>query len=224
MLKFGLKDKDKTQLEGTKTYYTGWGRGRDYCHLYVYDLEDNLLTDEILTTSDFNMKDEGIVDFDAGKHLRELGYDDGTYKVQYLFLRKTAGDIKREILLNEDGYVHVGKAITRKINGKTKFFTNSGTKGERNQKELTTKSLKYLIKEISPNRKELKIDTQNISNIPYVKNFKSINKDMVYTPKKNVPNAGQIRFDLTDPNVLIFTAGNNERGFTDSMVGGQIVI
>ena len=88
MLEFGLKGKDKVQLEGLKNYYTGWGRGADYCHLYVYDMEDNLLIDDILRPDDFNIKDEGIVDFDAGKHLRELGYDDGTYKVQYLFLRK----------------------------------------------------------------------------------------------------------------------------------------
>ena len=125
MLEFGLKGKDKVQLEGLKNYYTGWGRGADYCHLYVYDIEDNLLTDDILRPDDFNMGDEGIVDFDAGKHLRELGYDDGTYKVQYLFLRKTAGESKKDILLNEDGFIHVGKTATRKVNGKTKFFTDS---------------------------------------------------------------------------------------------------
>ena len=224
MLEFGLKGKDKVQLEGLKNYYTGWGRGADYCHLYVYDMEDNLLTDDILRPDDFNMGDEGIVDFDAGKHLRELGYDDGTYKVQYLFLRKTAGESKKDILLNEDGFIHVGKTATRKVNGKTKFFTDKGAKGERNQTELTPKPLKYVIKEISPNRKEIKVGLQNVKNVPYIKNFLSINKDMVYTPKQNTAQAGQIRFDLTDPNVLIFTAGTRERGFTDSMVGGELVI
>ena len=225
MLNFGLKDKDKIQLEGTDTFYTGWGRDNgDYIHLYIYDLEDNLLQDEILTTADVTISSENTVDMDVGQHLRELGYTDGEYKVSYLFLRKTAGDSKRTVLLNEEGYIHVGKTTTRKVNGKTKFFTNKGTKGERNQTELTLKELKYAIKEISPDRKEVKVDLQKINNIPYIKNFKSINKDMVYTPKKNVPNAGQIRFDLTDPNVLIFTAGNKERGFTDSMVGGELVI
>ena len=168
MLEFGLKGKDKVQLEGLKNYYTGWGRGADYCHLYVYDIEDNLLTDDILRPDDFNMGDEGIVDFDAGKHLRELGYDDGTYKVQYLFLRKTAGESKKDILLNEDGFIHVGKTATRKVNGKTKFFTDKGAKGERNQTELTPKPLKYVIKEISPNRKEIKVGLQNVKNVPYI--------------------------------------------------------
>ena len=213
MLNFGLKDKDKLQLEGTDTFYTGWGRDNgDYIHLYIYDLEDNLLQDEILTTADVTISSENTVDMDVGQHLRELGYTDGEYKVSYLFLRKTAGDSKRTVLLNQEGYIHVGKTTTRKVNGKTKFFTNKGTKGERNQTELTLKELKYAIKEISPDRKEVKVDLQKINNIPYIKNFKSINKDMVYTPKKNVPNAGQIRFDLTDPNILIFTAGNKERG------------
>jgi len=225
MLEFGLKGKDKLQLEGNKTYYTGWGRGADYCHLYVYDLEDNLLTDEILKPfENFNITTEGTVDFDAGRHLRELGYEDGTYKVQYIFLRKTAGDVKKQVLLNDEGFVHVGKTTTRKVNGVTKFFTDKGSKGETTQKELTLKPLKYVIKEISPNRQELKVDLQDIQNIPYKKNFKSINKDMVYTPKQNTPQAGKIRFDLTDPNVLIFTPGIDERGFTDSMVGGELVI
>ena len=49
---------------------------------------------------------------------------------------------------------------------------------------------------------------------------------MMYVPKQNTTNfnTGNIRFDLTDPNVLIFTLGIGERGFTDSMVGGTITI
>ena len=42
--------------------------------------------------------------------------------------------------------------------------------------------------------------------------------------KRIEPNAGKIKFDKTDPYVLQFVTGRNERGFTDNMVGGTIVI
>ena len=47
---------------------------------------------------------------------------------------------------------------------------------------------------------------------------------MMYVPKQEYWTIGNIRFDLTDPNVLIFTFGIGERGFTDGMVGGTITI
>ena len=101
------------------------------------------------------------------------------------------------------------------------FFKESLSSEEQ---ELFPKELKYVIKESGPSKDELKLDLQLIKNVPYAKNFASINKNMMYVPKQNTANAGNIRFDLTDPNVLIFTAGIGERGFTDAMVGGTITI
>ena len=224
MLTYGLTDKDREQLEYPLTYYSGFGRDpNDYIHLYVYDLEDNLLADDMFPTSEIIFNDENTLDLDIGTHVRTMGFSDGEYKVKYLFLRRLAGK-KESVFVNSRGFINMGKVQTRVVNGKTKYFLGQAGTQRQNEEELFPKELKYVIKEAGPTKDELKVDLQLIKNIPYQKNFASINKDMVYAPLKNEANAGQIRFDLTDPNVLVFTAGAGERGFTDAMVGGEITI
>ena len=49
MLQFGLTEKDREQLEYPKRLFSGFGRDpNDFIHFYVYDMEDNLLEDDIL--------------------------------------------------------------------------------------------------------------------------------------------------------------------------------
>ena len=224
MLTYGLKDKDKEQLEYPLTFYSGFGKDpNDYIHLYVYDLEDNLLEDDMLPTSEVIFNDENTMDLDIGTHVRSMGFNEGEYKVKYLFLRRLAGK-KESVFVNENGFINMGKVQTRVVNGKTRYFLGSVGFTRQTEQEIFPKELKYVIKDAGPSKDEVKVDLQLINNIPYAKNFASINKDMLYVPKRNGANAGNIRFDLTDPNVLIFTAGSGERGFTDNMVGGQITI
>ena len=225
MLDYGLTDKDRPELESPKSVYSGFGRDNsDFIHLYVYDLEDKYVDDDIFPAGEVKFPTANLVDLDIGTHLRTMGLTIGEYKVKYLFLRRLAGK-KEDVLTNDDGFVHIGKVQVRMVNGRTRYFSSDKEKlSEGKSKELLPKKLQYRIKEISPNRREVKVDVQQINNVPYQKDFASINKDMVYTPKKNRPNAGKIKFDKTDANVLQFIVGRNERGFTDSMVGGQIVI
>ena len=224
MLTYGLKDKDKEQLEYPLTFYSGFGKDpNDYIHLYVYDLEDNLLADEMFPTSEIIFNDKNTLDLDIGTHVRTMGFSEGKYKVKYLFLRRLAGK-KETIFVNENGFINMGKIQTRVVNGKTRYFLGTPGNNRQEEQELFPKELKYVIKESGPSKDELKLDLQLIKNVPYAKNFASINKNMMYVPKQNTANAGNIRFDLTDPNVLIFTAGIGERGFTDAMVGGTITI
>jgi len=225
MLDYGLTDKDREELESPKTVYSGFGRdGSDYIHLYVYDMEDNYVDDDIFPAGEVKFPTPNLVDLDVGTHLRTMGLTIGDFKVKYLFLRRLAGK-KEDVLTNDDGFIHIGKAQVRMVNGRTRYFSSDKEKlSEGKSKELAPKKLQYRIKQISPNRREIKVDIQKLNNVPYQKDFASINKDMVYTPKKNVANAGKIKFDKTDGNVLQFIVGRNERGFTDSMVGGQIII
>tara|TARA_B100001094_G_C18195830_1_gene810808 strand:- start:6540 stop:11420 length:4881 start_codon:yes stop_codon:yes gene_type:complete len=225
MLEYGLTDKDRDELESPKTVYSGFGRdGSDYIHLYVYDMEDKYVDDDIFPAGEVKFPTPNLVDLDIGTHLRTMGLTIGEFKVKYLFLRRLAGK-KEDVLTNDDGFIHIGKAQVRMVNGRTRYFSSDKEKlSEGKSKELVPKKLQYRIKQISPNRREIKVDIQKLNNVPYQKDFASINKDMVYTPKKNVANAGKIKFDKTDGNVLQFIVGRNERGFTDSMVGGQIVI
>ena len=67
---------------------------KDYIKLCVYDIQTNEIIDETIlrvrdVSPDFDLK---YLKLNVGKHLRDLGYDDGDYKVLYKFLRKIAGD------------------------------------------------------------------------------------------------------------------------------------
>ena len=223
MLQYGLTDKDKEQLEYPKRLYSGFGRDvNDFIHFYVYDMEDNLLADDMLSPGDVIFRDDNTIDLDIGGHVRDLGYDNGEFKVKYLFLRRLAGK-KETIMVNDEGFINMGKISTKVINGKTRYFKGGIKPTNQTLEEVYPKEMKYVVKEVSPSKNELKVDVQLINNIPYRKNFASINKDMVYVPKRK-NNAGTIRFDKTDGNVLILKAADDERGFTDAMVGANIVI
>ena len=180
MLTYGLKDKDKEQLEYPLTFYSGFGKDpNDYIHLYVYDLEDNLLEDDMLPTSEIIFNDENTMDLDIGTHVRSLGFNEGEYKVKYLFLRRLAGK-KESVFVNENGFINMGKVQTRVVNGKTRYFLGSVGFTRQTEQEIFPKELKYVIKDAGPSKDEVKVDLQLINNIPSAKNFASINKDMLY--------------------------------------------
>ena len=225
MLQFGLTEKDREQLEYPKRLFSGFGRDpNDFIHFYVYDMEDNLLEDDILNMGDVLFRNDNTIDLDVGGHIRDLGYDSGEFKVKYLFLRRLAGQ-KKTIMVNDEGFINMGKISTKVINGKTRFFKGGETPTNQTLEEVYAKEMKYVVKEVSPSKNEVKVDIQLINNIPYRKNFAGINKDFVYVPnRKGGSGAGTIRFDKTDGNVLILTPGESERGFTDAMVGGDIII
>ena len=229
MLEYGLTPKDKEQFEEPKNLYTGFGRGaRDYVHIYVYTPEDEFVKDEIFDIDDVKIIDDRVVDLDIGTHLRAMDLSEGTFKVKYLFLRRLAG--KDEVVfVNDEGLIHVDRVQTKVINGETKYFSTKkfGKRQSKSElKEIFAKELKYVIKSISADRTELEVDTQRVQNEIYNKNFREINKIINYTPttSPNLPNAGNIRFDLTDPYVLVADLDSKDRGFTDDMVGGIITI
>ena len=223
MLHYGLTDKDREQLEYPKRLYSGFGRDvNDFIHFYVYDMEDNLLADEMLSPGDVIFRDDNTIDLDIGGHVRDLGFDDGEFKVKYLFLRRLAGK-KETIMVNDEGFINMGKISTKVINGKTRYFKGGIKPMNQTLEEVYPKEMKYTIKEVSPSKNEVKVDVQLINNIPYRKNFAGINKDFVYVPKRK-GNSGTIRWDKTDGNVLIIKPAAGERGFTDAMIGGEIVI
>ena len=129
MLQYGLNLKDKEQLELPQYLNSGFGRrGEDYVHIYVYEFEDSadgendvLVADEMFPAGDLFLEDRTL-DLDIGGHLRQMGIDNGTYKVKYLFLKRVAGK-ERIVFVNELGEVHVGRVQTKVINGKTKYFS-----------------------------------------------------------------------------------------------------
>lgn len=226
MLQYGLNQKDKEQLELPGFLPSGFGRrNEDYIHLYVYNLDGNLQKDTILSIADVDIKQDRVMDLDIGGHLREMGFIKGTYIVKYLFLKRLAGK-QQTVFVNDGGEVHVGKVQTKVVNGETKYYSTKkfGKRQSRQElKEIFPKELKYVVKKISSDKTEVEVDTQNIQNSLYRKRIKEINSWMTYTPVRTAT-AGKIRFDLTDPNILILTPHDKEPGFSDAMVGGKITI
>ena len=228
MINYGLTPKDREQLESKKNLYSGFGRdSRDYIHLYVYNKQGTLVEDEIFSTNVVDFTDEKTINLDIGTHLRELGYSQGEFSVQYLFLRKIAGK-DDTVFINDYGDIHRGKIQTKVVNGVTKYFSTKKFGNRNSQAELTEifpKEMKYVFKKISQDRTEVEINYQDIKNGIYRKNLKEINRIINYTPTKLPDNdAGTIRFDLTDPYVLVGNFDEKDRGFTDAMVGGEISI
>ena len=228
--RYGLEPKEKEQLELKKRLYSSFGRdSRDYAHLYIYQSpnpelpdEDVLVDDLIIPSSELYFKDERTLDLDVGSHLRALGYEEGVFKVKYLFLRRLAGR-DETVFVNEQGQIFAsGKIQTKIVNNETRYFTT----GKQELEELYPKELKYVLKKISKDRTEVAVDYQSILNKIYRDNFLEINNIINYTPttfpKDN--QTGNIRFDKTDKNVLIANLHEHDRGFVDSMVGGEIVI
>jgi len=57
----------------------------------------------------------------------------------------------------------------------------------------------------------------------YKEDFLSMSEMIEYKPLR-LNGAGPIKFDQTDPTILEFDINDLDRGFTQNMVGGQIVI
>ena len=63
----------------------------DFVRLMVMDNTETLLVSQYLSSTEFDLDSDGKIIFNIGQHLRTLGFDQGTYNVQYEFLRRSAG-------------------------------------------------------------------------------------------------------------------------------------
>ena len=90
--------------------------------------------------------------------------------------------------------------------------------------EVFIKEQKYIISQTSPDKTELNITTDNlVMNAEYLTDFKEMNAMIEYSAIE-ADNSGLIKFDSKDQNVLEFDINSKDRGFTQNMVGGQIII
>ena len=78
----------------------------DFVELSVFDAENIFLQstrisiEEIL--SENYVEYSGVIKLNIGQHLRNLGYTDGTFRVQYKFLKKIAGDLQSSFIVFKD--------------------------------------------------------------------------------------------------------------------------
>ena len=225
---YGFTDKEKQNYYQPSKVYSSFGRDftNDYIALHVYDLDDTLLVTRIMSLDEVGFTEDGtFVDLDIGQHLRNLGFRQGDYKVTYKFLRRLAGR-PRTIFVDEKGKIFTGDVERKLINGETRYFQKTSDEEKSNNEpiEVFIREQKYIIAESSPDKSELRISTDpQVRNDEYLSDFKEMNAMIEYQPI-NDDNGGLIKFDSKDQNVLEFDINPQDRGFTQNMVGGQIVI
>ena len=227
-LEYGFTDKEKINYYQPSKVYSSFGKDttNDYIALYVYDINDNLLVTRIMGLEEIEFTNDGsFVDLDIGQHLRTLGFRQGDYKVTYKFLRRLAGR-PRSIFVKDNGTIFKGEAERKIINGEIRYFQKTSDEQKSNSEpmEVFIKEQKYIISQTSPDKTELNVTTDNlVMNAEYLTDFKEMNAMIEYSAIE-ADNSGLIKFDSKDQNVLEFDINSKDRGFTQNMVGGQIII
>ena len=224
---YGFTQEERNQYFDPEKVYSSWGRdfNSDFLVLYVYDTSGNLLISKIMGLNEVQLESDGdYVDLNVGQHLRDLGFREGEYDVHYKFLRRLAGR-ERNVFVDKKGKVFDKNVKRLVIDGEVKYFKDVGDetdKGER--EEVFIKEMKYKLVETSPDRSEfiLELD-EKINNAEYRNEFVEMGQMIEYEPIDK-DNKGTIKFDSKDPHVLEFDIDPQDRGFTQNMVGGQIVI
>ena len=226
MAEYGFNKQEREEYYKPKRVYSSFGRdSKDYIVLEVFQDDELVLTDKF--NPDVNT--EGFLDLNVGQHLRDNGLSDGEYIVQYRFLRKLAGR-DHLVMVNSDGELYAGKVTTSNINGETRYYTapppNASAQSltENPPRELFIRDLKYSLDKISGDRTEIVVKTQNFKNQTYHKNFREMNSIVKFQPFLTAGSGanGSIKFDENEPGILVANLQDNDRGFTQNMVGGEI--
>jgi len=140
----------------------------DYIEVLIYDTNETFLESAVVDSGDY-IYDEGEgIKLKTGTILRKLGYDRGRYVVKYNFLRKVAGSYENVLVdINNERYTE-------------EFDPSNPTDRARIGNDLFIKEYKYLIHEISPTRKEVRLIPLNIKEEKYLRDF----YDVQYTNKR----------------------------------------
>ena len=230
-LEYGFTQKEKDSYYLAKRVYSSFGRDYedDFVMLYIYsDDTDLLLQNIMIPIEDIRFTDNGLIDINVGKHLRDAGFTQGNYRVVYKFLRRLAG-VENQVFVDDNGNIWNGEVSEKEVNGEIKYYTSTTNPGIDEQDkpvatELFLKDLTYFIDDISPDRTELILEVdENIKNEEYREDFETMGQLIEYKSLK-VDNQGSIKFDTKDPYVLEFNIDEKDRGFTQNMVGGEIII
>ncbi|MAR77898.1 MAG: hypothetical protein CMD43_03025 [Gammaproteobacteria bacterium] len=226
MAEYGFNNQEREQYYKPERVYSSFGRDSgDYIVLEVFQNDELVLRDKF--NPDVNT--EGFLDLNVGQHLRDNGLSDGDYIVQYRFLRKLAGR-DHKVMVNGNGELYAGQVITRNINGEIRYYTapppNASAQSLTDNPpiELFIRDLKYSLDKISGDRTEIVVKTQDFKNQTYHKNFREMNSIVKFEPFLTAGSGanGSIKFDENDPSVLVANLQDNDRGFTQNMVGGEI--
>ena len=180
------------QVVGTEKYNLGpYGtlEGQDYIKFSVIDpATNNVVAQNVFEPKIIN---DNVTCF-PGQDLRDLGFQSGTFRVRYEFLRRIAGEDKNVLVhLTEAkaGEIYEGPYY---IDRQGRFF--SGNPSNPQNEQLVRESLNYQIHNLSPSRTEIRIQAKNI-------------KDDLYLEKLSEMGSKYktIISDALDPGKLVFS-------------------
>ena len=224
---YSFTQEERNNLFAPTKVYSSFGRDQlnDFMMLHVYDTDGNLIVTKVLGLNEVSFENDGdFIDINVGQHLRDLGFSEGEYDVVYKFLRRLAGR-ERTIFVDGDGNIFNGEVRRKVVGSDIKFFKGgSEDKDTSLQEEVFIKEYKYPLVETSPDRTEfiLELD-ENIKGGEYRNDFVEMGEMIEYTPISK-DNMGLVKFDSKKPHILEFDIDPQDRGFTQNMVGGQIII
>ena len=92
--RYTIDEKVFTQVVEASNRFSSFGIEQtnfktDYIHLYVMDMDDNILGQQYFSQGEINVIDERVIDINIGQHLRDMGFTEGEYKVKNYFLSWT---------------------------------------------------------------------------------------------------------------------------------------
>ena len=224
---YSFTQQERNNLFAPSKVYSSFGRDalNDFVMLHVYDTNGNLIVTKVLALNEVSFENDGdFIDINVGQHLRDLGFQEGEYDVVYKFLRRLAGR-ERTVFVDIEGRIFNGEVQRKVIGNEIKFF--KGGDGEKNTaqaEEVFIKEYKYPLVETSPDRTEFILELDNnLKGQEYRNDFIEMGQMIEYTPISR-PNMGLAKFNTQNPHILEFDMDPKDRGFTQNMVGGQIVI
>ena len=169
--RYGIDEKVFTQVVEASKRFSSFGIEQtnfktDYIHLYVMDMDDNILGQQYFSQDEIDVIDERVIDINVGQHLRDMGFTEGEYKVKYYFLSSIAGLPNIADGTGEYGYYYLtadqkpyfGRVKSEMVNNEQTFYYGVGEKIPLKRVEN-----KYVLMDINSDRTEVKVDTQNIN-------------------------------------------------------------
>ena len=224
---YSFTQQERNNLFAPTKVYSSFGRDQlnDFMMLHVYDTDGNLIVTKVLGLNEVSFENDGdFIDINVGQHLRDLGFSEGEYDVVYKFLRRLAGR-ERTVFVDANGNIFNGEVRRKVVGSEIKFFKGGNEDKDTSlQEEVFIKEYKYPLVETSPDRTEfiLELD-ENVKAGEYRNDFIEMGEMIEYTPISK-DNMGLVKFDSKKPHILEFDIDPQDRGFTQNMVGGQIVI
>ena len=204
---------------------------KDYIKLCVYDIQTNEIIDETTlrvrdVSPDFDLK---YLKLNIGKLLRDLGYDDGDYRVLYKFLRKIAGDDSQFFTYEK---IDINTSVT--YDGPYELFEGSFYKVVDDVVDLTQEifiqQFTYTLERTNIKGDELILrPNENTDNEVYRNNLRNLDLSVVASPnyRQSAPNKS-IKFTNSSlQDLTLISENTSEEGgefrFQKAMEGTTIV-